>query len=202
MATDETEVERVLGFWLDEVGPKGWYAVSEEIDRRCADEFGGLVEDALAGRLARWQATPRGALALLILLDQLPRNVHRGRAGAYGGDGRARAVAKAAIARGLDLQVSPPERQFFYLPLMHSESLADQDRCVRLFLTRQPDPDNLHHAAAHREVIRRFGRFPSRNAALGRADTQAEIAYRAEGGYMSAPGQFDGSSVEMTDAAS
>src|SRR5690606_25307836 len=96
MATDETEVERVLGIWLDEVGPKGWYAVSEEIDRRCADEFGGLVEDALAGRLARWQATPRGALALLILLDQLPRNVHRGRAGAYGGDGRARAVAKAA----------------------------------------------------------------------------------------------------------
>ena len=183
-ATGETEIARVLGFWLDEVGPKGWYAVNAEIDRRCADDFGGLMEDALAGRLTRWQATPRGALALLILLDQLPRNVHRGRAGAYAGDGRARAVAKAAIARSLDLHVNPPGRQFFYLPLMHSESLADQDRCVRLFLMRQPNPNNLHHAVGHREVIRRFGRFPSRNAALGRPDTKAELAYRAEGGYM------------------
>lgn len=184
-SNDRQAIDRVLAFWLDEVGPKGWYSVDAGVDRRCADEFGDLVEDAAAGRLARWQATPRGALALLILLDQFPRNVHRGKAGAYRADGRARAVAHAAIARGLDLKVDGPARQFFYLPLMHSESLADQDRCLRLFLMRLPDRENLHHAARHREVIRRFGRFPSRNRALGRRGTHAERAYREAGGYMS-----------------
>jgi uncharacterized protein (DUF924 family) len=180
------EVERVLGFWLGEIGAAGWYAVDEAVDRRCADEFGGLVADALAGRLAAWQASPGGALALLILLDQLPRNAFRGTAGAHAGDGRARAVAKAAIARSHDLAVPEPERQFFYLPLMHSESPADQHRCVRLVLMRLPETgaDNRHHGILHREVIRRFGRFPSRNRALGRPDTEAERAYRAARGYM------------------
>jgi uncharacterized protein (DUF924 family) len=183
---DAAEIERVLRFWLDEVGSAGWYEVDEAVDRRCAGEFGGLMADALAGRCARWQATPRGALALLILLDQLPRNAFRGTAAAHAGDGRARAVAKAAIARGQDLQVPEPERQFFYLPLMHSESLADQQRCVRLVLMRLPESgaDSRHHGILHRAVIRRFGRFPSRNRALGRADTEAEQAYRAAGGYM------------------
>lgn len=177
---------RVLGFWLDEVGPKGWYAVAEAVDRRCAEDFGELMGEALAGRLSDWQGTPRGTLALLILLDQFPRNVHRGTAGAHAADGRARAVAKKALALGQDLRVPEPERQFFYLPLMHSESLADQERCVRLCLTRLPETgaENLKHAVEHREVIRRFGRFPSRNAALGRPDSDAERAYRAGGGYM------------------
>jgi uncharacterized protein (DUF924 family) len=179
-------VERVLRFWLDEVGPTGWYAVDEAVDRRCAAEFGGLMADALSGRLAAWRASPEGALALLILLDQMPRNAFRGTAGAHAGDGRARAVAKAAIAIGHDMAVAEPERQFFYLPLMHSESLADQDRCLRLVLTRLPESgaENRHHGIMHREVIRRFGRFPSRNRALGRLDTEAERAYRAGGGYM------------------
>jgi len=180
------EIERVLGFWLDEVGPAGWYEVDEAVDRRCAGEFGGLMANALARGCAGWQATRRGTLALLILLDQFPRNAFRGTAGAFAGDRRARAVAKAAIAQGRDLAVPEPERQFFYLPLMHSESLADQDRCVRLVLTRLPESgaDNRHHGILHREVIRRFGRFPSRNRALGRSDTEAERAYRAAGGYM------------------
>lgn len=186
---ERAEAERVLRFWLDEVGPAGWYAVDPEIDRRCAEEFGAQMADALAGRLGRWQTTPRGALALLILLDQMPRNVHRGEARAYAGDERARAAAMVAIDRGFDLHVEPPGRQFFYLPLMHSESLPDQERCVRLLVMRQPDPDNVLHATLHREVIRRFGRFPSRNAALGRHDSEAERAYRASGGYMSAAGQ-------------
>lgn len=185
------EIARVLEFWLDEVGPAGWYAVDEAVDRRCEEEFGELIEEARLGRLIQWRATPQGALALLILLDQLPRNVHRGRPEAHRADNRARAVAKASIASGHDLRIEGPGRQFFYLPLMHSESLPDQDRCVRLMVMRAPDPDSLHHATMHRGVIRSFGRFPSRNPVLGRIDTEAEIAYRAEGGYMSAPGHFD-----------
>jgi uncharacterized protein (DUF924 family) len=179
--------ERVLGFWLDEIGPKGWYAVADEVDRRCAEEFGDLMGEALAGRLSDWQGAPRGTLALLILLDQFPRNVHRGTAAAHAADGRARAVAAKAIALGQDLRVPEPERQFFYLPLMHSESLADQERSVRLCLTRltETGAENLKHAVMHREVIRRFGRFPSRNRALGRPDTDAERVYREAGGYMS-----------------
>src|SRR5690625_1071841 len=185
------EIARVLEFWLDEVGPEGWYAVDEAVDRRIAEEFGELMEEARHGRLIHWRATPLGALALLILLDQFPRNVSRGRPEAHRADARARAVAKASIACGLDLRVEGPGRQFFYLPLMHSESLPDQDRCVRLMVMRAPDPDGLHHATMHRGVIRSFGRFPSRNTVLGRIDTKAEIAYRAEGGYMSAPGVFE-----------
>jgi uncharacterized protein (DUF924 family) len=183
---DDPEIERVLAFWLDEVGLKGWYAVDEAIDRRCADEFGGLIAEALAGRLSGWQASPRGTLALLILLDQFPRNVFRGTAEAYRADARARAVAKGAIERGQDLRVPEPGRQFFYLPLMHSESLADQDLCICMVQMRltETGADNLHHAVLHRDVIRRFGRFPSRNRALGRADTQAERAYREARGYM------------------
>jgi uncharacterized protein (DUF924 family) len=179
-------VDRVLDFWLGEVGPEGWYAVDEAVDRRCAGEFGALIADAQAGRCTAWEASPRGALALLILLDQMPRNAFRGTAGAHAGDARARAVAKTAIALGHDLRVPEPERQFFYLPLMHSESLADQHRCVRLVLMRLPETgaENRHHGILHREVIRRFGRFPSRNRALGRPDTEAEREYRAGGGYM------------------
>lgn len=183
----DEKIDRVLAFWLDEVGPKGWYAVDAAVDRRCADEFGELIDAAHAGVLGGWRASSRGVLALLILLDQLPRNVFRGTAGAHRADGRARAVAKAAIARGDDLRVAEPERQFFYLPLMHSESLADQDQCVRLVMTRLPETgaENLKHAVLHRDVIRRFARFPSRNRALGRPDTEAERAYREAGGYMS-----------------
>jgi uncharacterized protein (DUF924 family) len=185
--SEPDEAARVLGFWLDEVGAQGWYAADEKLDRRCADEFAGLIAAAQAGRLIRWEATPRGSLALLILLDQMPRNAFRGTAGAFAGDRRARAVAKSALAHGHDLKVPEPARQFFYLPLMHSESLADQERCIRLVVTRLPETgaENRHHGIEHRAVIRRFGRFPSRNKALARADTEAERAYRAAGGYMS-----------------
>lgn len=180
------ESQRVLRFWLDDVGAEGWYTVNEAVDRRCALEFAGEMADALAERYAWWQTTPQGTLALLILLDQIPRNAFRDTAAAFQGDRHARAVAKAAIARGHDLKTPEPERQFFYLPLMHSESLTDQDHCVRLVLMRLPESgaENRRHAIRHRGVIRRFGRFPSRNRALGRFYTQGERAYRAAGGYM------------------
>jgi uncharacterized protein (DUF924 family) len=175
----------VLGFWLDEVGPDKWYATDPGLDAAIAERFGGAVADAEAGKLQDWALTPRGTLALLILLDQFPRNIRRGRSEAFRADTRARQVAKRAIRLGFDHKVPEPERQFFYLPLMHSECNADQDRCVRMIVTRMPETgaDNLKHAAAHRDIIRRFGRFPFRNEALGRQSTDDERAWLADGGY-------------------
>ena len=182
-----TSPTAVLDFWLDEIGPKGWYKKDPTLDSAIAERFGDTYARAVAGHYADWGASARGSLALLILLDQFSRNMFRDTADAFTHDGEARRITKSAIARGLDLQIAEPERQFFYVTLMHSESLADQQRGVRLFLLncRETGAENLRHAIAHRDVIRRFGRFPSRNAALGRTDTAAEIAYRADGGYMS-----------------
>lgn len=134
-----------------------------------------------------WVSRPRSALALLILLDQFSRNIFRGQPGAFAADPIALRATVTSLRLGHDLAIAEPERQFFYLPLMHSERLADQDRCVRLIRMRMPQHGdvNLEHAQKHREVIRRFGRFPSRNAILGRTDNRAEIAYREAGGYMS-----------------
>lgn len=181
------EQDGVLGFWLDEVGPKRWYVSDGAIDAEITRRFEALWRRAGAGRCDGWAAAPEGALALLILLDQFPRNMFRGTAAAFSTDQRALATAKRAIGQGHDLATPEPQRQFFYLPLMHSEDLADQDRCVELIETRMPETgdQNIDHAQKHRAVIRRFGRFPSRNAALGRADTEAEREYRAAGGYMS-----------------
>lgn len=180
-------IERILTFWLDEVGPENWYKESAELDARCAEEFGDLLERGMSGALSAWAITSRGALALLILLDQFSRNIHRGTAQAFAADRMSCRIAKRAISRGLDMEIAEPERQFFYLPLMHSEVLADQDACIRQILLKMPEAGdyNLPHAINHRDVIRKFGRFPSRNAALGRNDSDAELAYRADGGYMS-----------------
>lgn len=176
----------ILTFWLEEVGPKGWYQPPQGLDARITELFADLCTRARRRDLDQWAARPDGALALLILLDQFPRNVWRGTAEAFASDTHARRIAKSAISRGLDLRVAEPERQFFYLPLEHSESLADQDRAVCLMMLRLPETGAIttQYAIKHRDVIRRFGRFPSRNAALGRTDTAAERAYRAGGGYM------------------
>ncbi len=178
----------VLDFWLREVGPSRWYVEDAELDAAVAARFGEASEAARRGKLDAWILKPEGALALLILLDQFPRNMHRGRPEAFRSDAAAIAHAKRALTLGHDRRTPEPERQFFYLPLMHSESLADQDRCVRLILTRMPETGgaNLPHAVAHRDVIRRFGRFPFRNAALGRHSTADEAAWLAAGGYRAA----------------
>ena len=183
----QDDIERILNFWIEEVGPSGWYEQSDALDTKIRAQFLGLWEDAMAGRLNAWIASPKGALALLILLDQFPRNMFRGAASAFQSDPLALSHAKSAIERGHDRKTPEPQRQFFYLPLMHSEKLPDQERCVRMIMLGMPEcgADNLPHAVKHREVIRKFGRFPSRNAALGRSDTDAERVYRAEGGYMS-----------------
>jgi uncharacterized protein (DUF924 family) len=175
----------VIGFWLDEIGPEGWYAGGDEIDARVRSRFEGLWHDAMAGACGPWLTDARGALAYVIVTDQFPRNMFRDTAQAFVSDPHARAAAKLALAEGWDMATPEPERMFFYMPYEHSESLADQDESVRLMAERLPETgaEYLVHAEAHRVVIRRFGRFPTRNAALGRATTAEEAAWLAAGGY-------------------
>lgn len=177
--------EDVLSFWLDEVGEAGWYAPTDALDQQIRDRFEDTWRAACEGSHALWLTYPSGTLAYIVLLDQLPRNMFRGDGNSFATDKHALAAAKVAIHRKWDLRLDEPARQFFYLPLMHSENLCDQDRCVRLMCERMPQggADQLIHAQAHRDVIRQFGRFPYRNAALGRASTQAEKEYLAAGGY-------------------
>ena len=180
--------EEINSFWLDETGPEGWYKGGAALDQAMRDRFEPTWNAAMEGRFGLWLTYPSGALAYIILLDQFPRNMFRDTGRAFASDRIALAAAKQAIHRGWDLKIDEPARQFFYMPLMHSENLCDQDRCVRLMKERMPDSgaSNLHHARAHREVIRRFGRFPTRNAALSRVSTGAERDYVANGGYRQA----------------
>lgn len=177
--------EEILTFWLDELGPDGWYKQDKALDAQIRDRFLAAWQGAMEGRYSLWLTYPSGTLAYLILTDQFPRNMFRGQGRAFASDDIARAAAKAAIKKGWDLKIDEPARQFFYMPLMHSENLCDQERCVRLMLERMPQDgaSNLLHARAHREVIRQFGRFPYRNAALSRCMTQSEQDYVTNGGY-------------------
>ncbi len=177
--------EEVLAFWLDEVGPEGWYRSDDALDDQIREKFLGTWERAQEGAFSLWLTYPSGCLAYLILNDQFSRNMFRDTAKAFASDRIALAAAKAAIHRDWDLQIDEPARQFFYMPLMHSENVTDQERCIRLFCTRMTDSDgsNLLHARAHREVIRMFGRFPFRNEALARRDTPPEAEFLQNGGY-------------------
>ena len=177
--------EDILKFWLDEVGPKGWYDASDALDQEIRDRFESTWNAACDGKFSLWLTYPSGAMAYIILMDQFSRNMFRGTAKAYFSDRAALAAAKQSIERGWDMKIDEPARQFFYMPLMHSENLYDQDRCVRLMCERMPQSreNNLLHAQAHREVIRQFGRFPYRNDALDRVGTANENAYVADGGY-------------------
>ncbi|NKX46400.1 DUF924 family protein [Roseicyclus persicicus] len=172
----------VLTFW-EEAGPATWYAKDELFDRTIRDRFGALWETACDGACDHWAMGPRGALALIVLLDQFPRNMFRDSPRAFASDARALRFASTAVLHGWDLRVAGPLRQFVYMPFMHSERLTDQDRSVRLFKARMAEGDNLLHARVHREIIRRFGRFPYRNAALGRVSTPEEQAFLTGAGY-------------------
>ncbi|WP_342075955.1 DUF924 family protein [Yoonia sp. SS1-5] len=177
--------EDVLAFWLDECTPADWYKSDPDFDAHIRDRFLTTWEEATQGSLGLWLTFPSGTLAYIILTDQFPRNMFRDDAKAFATDPCALAAAKMAIDRNWDMKIDEPARQFFYLPLMHSENLSDQDRAVRLIHTRMPqDGDsNQQHACAHRAVIRDFGRFPYRNAALGRKTTTQEQAFLDAGGY-------------------
>ena len=174
----------VLDFWLGSVGPEGWYKGGDDLDAMCRDAFLDLWQAAREGGLDHWVDGTVGTLAFLILTDQLPRNMHRGTADAFATDPLALAAARKALDEGWDMGAPEPERQFFYMPFEHSETPADQALAVQLLAERLPsDPEMALHARAHQEIIARFHRFPTRNAALGRTSTPAEEAFLAEGGY-------------------
>jgi uncharacterized protein (DUF924 family) len=171
----------ILTFWRD-AGPDRWFNKNESFDQEILSRFLATYEAAAAGTLGAWEATPEGALALVIVLDQFPRNMFRGSARAFAADPLARAVANRALARGFDRGLTLADRQFFYLPYEHSEALADQERCCDLFRATG-DADLVKWAELHADIIRRFGRFPHRNAALGRATTTEEQAFLDGGGF-------------------
>ncbi len=177
--------DEVLAFWFqhdrNQFRDDPWFSKDPAFDTLCRERFAFTVKAALDGALDPWAATPSGTLALVLVLDQLPRNIHRGSYLAFAGDAHARRVARNAIAGGVDAHLTQVERIFLYLPFEHSEDLADQDFSVRLFAPLETAvPGCLESAQRHREVIRRFGRYPHRNAALGRVSSQAEQAYLAE----------------------
>ena len=174
-------IREVLDFWFDPSSKAHWFEPTAAFDRAVAARLGDLHRRSASGELDAWRSSAVGCLALCILLDQAPRQLFRGEARAFATDAKALAVAKRALAQGFDRQLPVEQRQFLYLPLMHSERLTDQERCVALYEAEELR-HNLHHAAEHADLIRRFGRFPHRNAALGRASTAEEKAYLRQGG--------------------
>jgi uncharacterized protein (DUF924 family) len=174
-------IGEVLDFWFAPSSKAHWFEPREAFDRAVAEHLGELYRRAAGGELENWQSCAPGCLALCILLDQAPRQLYRGKARAFATDAAALAVANLALAKGFNCTLPAEQRLFLYLPLMHSERLADQERCVALFGVDELR-DNLRHAVQHAEVIRRFGRFPHRNAALGRASTPEEEVWFREGG--------------------
>jgi uncharacterized protein (DUF924 family) len=181
MTAPPDEAIAIVEFWR-EAGPAMWFAKDAEFDRRFRDRFLALHERAARGELAAWAESGEGAVALVLLLDQFPRNAFRGDARMYATDALARGVAARAIEAGRDRDVEPSLRGFLYLPFGHSESLSDQERSVAL--AQRLGGDFLKHAEGHRDIVRRFGRFPHRNAILGRETTPEERAYLDGGGYL------------------
>jgi uncharacterized protein (DUF924 family) len=170
----------VLTFWRD-AGMAKWFNGGDAFDEECRTRFGDAHHAAARRECEAWMDDADGALALLILLDQIPRNIFRGSGHAFATDGLALDYANRALDAGFDTQAEPALRMFFYLPLEHSEVMADQDRSVALFEALGPG-QALDYAHAHRNVIARFGRFPHRNAALGRSSSEAEQAWLDAGG--------------------
>ena len=178
----------VLAFWF---GPSPgqprpeWFRKSEAFDAQIRERFGALHAQAAAGGLPEWEDAPGSALALIVVLDQFSRNLHRNDARAFAQDERALRIANAMVARGWDHERLPVERQFIYLPFEHSEALADQDRAIELFAPLEAFPETkglTEWVEKHGVIIRRFGRFPHRNAALGRTSTPEEAAFLREPG--------------------
>ena len=171
----------ILAFWRD-AGPDRWYRRDDAFDAEVCWRFLGLWQCAAAGELASWETSDDGALALVIVLDQFPRNIFRDDAQTYASDAEALEVAHRAIERGVDARIDPALREFLYLPFMHSEHLADQMRCIEL--SRKAGlAESADWAEHHADIIRRFGRFPHRNRILGRATTPEEQAFLDEGGF-------------------
>jgi len=171
----------ILAFWR-EAGRERWYKRSDAFDAEVGRRFLPLWKRATAGELASWEESDEGALALIIALDQFPRNMFRGTPEAFASDAPARDVARRAIDRGVDRRIDPILLEFLYLPFMHSEHLPDQLHCVALFQNTD-NAENLKYAREHADIIQRFGRFPHRNRLLDRATTEEEQAFLDAGGF-------------------
>ncbi len=165
----------IIGFWRD-AGPDRWFAKDDAFDQLCRDRFLFTYEAAARGDLKSWELQPEGSLALVLLLDQFPRNMFRGTARVYATDQAALRVADQAIDKGHDLGIEPALRRFVYLPFMHSEQLHDQERSVAL-AEASGDQDSVKWAHHHAGIVRRFGRFPHRNEVLGRQTTPEEARF-------------------------
>lgn len=174
--TEAIAPETVLDYWYGPAMAPHWFSSTPAIDADIRERFEGLWRRVAAGELDAWADSPEGALALAIVLDQFPLNMYRGRAESFATEQRAVAVAKAAVARGFHLGLAPERRLFLFMPLMHSEAPDDQDLSVSLFQSSGLDGRWPEH---HRGIVRRFGRFPHRNAILGRESTPEELAYLA-----------------------
>lgn len=189
----------VLSFWFEDAthSPEAlqrrgtvWFRADPAFDGECADRFAGLLEDAARGGLSDWAATSRGRLALVVLLDQMPRNIHRGSPAAFMHDAQAAAHCVAGIEAGQDRVLHPVERVFLYMPLQHAEDLDLQRRSVEHFESLASEVDaawrdqfveNVRYAREHHDIVERFGRFPHRNRILGRESTEEEVRYLADG---------------------
>ena len=178
--------DTVISTWMA-AGPKRWFTRDEAFDAELRDQFGASLEHARSGSLDGWAATPDGALALILLLDQVSRNIHRGSALAFAGDEKARAIADLAITRGDLVGASKDRAMWLILPFEHHETIESQERAIALFEALGPpapgEMDLVHWAHVHHDVIARFGRFPHRNAVLGRDTTPEEQAFLDSGGF-------------------
>jgi uncharacterized protein (DUF924 family) len=178
---DKSEIQNVLEFWFVEHGREQWFQKDDAFDAEMADRFGALHIRASSGGCVAWESTVDGRMALIVVLDQFSRNLHRDDARAFAQDARARDIARTAIALGDHVGADPNRKLFLYLPFEHSEALADQDWCMSL-MTALGDPDLLDYANRHRVIVERFGRFPHRNAALGRDSTAQEQEFLKQPG--------------------
>lgn len=183
MKHPQYEERHLLDFWFGAATADGgyehqlrWFRADPAFDAECSAQYADLCARAARGELDALQASAEGSLALVLLLDQLPRNIHRGRPEAFAADEKARAVARGAIERGVDRELPKLQRLFLYLPFEHSESLADQDLALEL-IAALGDEEQTYWARHHRDAIARFGRFPHRNAILGRDSTAEETAF-------------------------
>lgn len=182
--SDMMTPDTVIGFWFEEITPAQHWKVDPDFDAQIRDRFAELHAQANRCELFEWRRTPRGRLAEIIVLDQFSRQMFRGEARAFASDPLALALAQEAVRAGDDVKLTAQQRTFLYMPYMHSESLSVHDEAVRLF-TGLGNADTLDYEKKHRDVIARFGRYPKRNAALGRHSTAEEEAYIA-----SAEGMF------------
>ena len=176
---------KIIKFWIDDLKQEDWFSESDTLNNLVVEKFFPIWVKACKGDLDFTPTTPEKALAYILLTDQFPRRMFKEKVKSFQSDHLAKKIAKKTINMNFDLRVPEPQRQFFYYPLMHSECLSDQERCVRLMLTRMPktSKEQIKHAKAHRQIIRSFGRFPFRNKVLSRTSRISEHFYLKFGGY-------------------